>query len=101
MATTERRWNWAMGPRLATVTGTVASPPPPRRLLAVASALIPFSRRAEPHAGPSHPAQFGLSADAVSNARCTADWRRPDGYWACRRGAGHKGQHRMQGVWKP
>lgn len=28
--------------------------------------------------------------------RCGADWRRPDGYWACVRRAGHRGRHRMR-----
>lgn len=29
--------------------------------------------------------------------RCRADWRRPDGYWACVRRVGHRGRHRMRG----
>lgn len=28
--------------------------------------------------------------------RCSADWRRPDGYWACVRQTGHRGRHRMR-----
>jgi hypothetical protein len=29
------------------------------------------------------------------DASCTADWRRPEGYWQCARDAGHRGRHRM------
>lgn len=32
----------------------------------------------------------------ASSARCSADWRRPDGYWRCDREAGHTGRHRLQ-----
>jgi hypothetical protein len=34
-------------------------------------------------------------ADGHSD-RCSADWRRADGYWACVRRAGHRGRHRMR-----
>lgn len=38
-----------------------------------------------------------LGASALADAdRCTADWRRPDGYWRCARPLGHGGRHRMR-----
>jgi hypothetical protein len=30
------------------------------------------------------------------NARCSADWRRPDEQWQCVRPAGHRGRHWMR-----
>jgi hypothetical protein len=27
---------------------------------------------------------------------CTADWRRPDGYWRCDRELGHTGRHHLR-----
>lgn len=35
-------------------------------------------------------------APAGHSDRCPADWRRPDGRWACVRRAGHRGRHRMR-----
>jgi hypothetical protein len=41
------------------------------------------------------PAVHHADAEGQSD-RCRADWRRPDGYWACSRRAGHRGRHRMR-----
>lgn len=42
-------------------------------------------------------AQLEEAAEAESHSeRCRADWRRPGGYWACVRRAGHRGRHRMR-----
>jgi hypothetical protein len=99
MATRERRWNWGTGPRLAAATGTIVSLRPRSRLLA--ATLLRFSRQPALCVGPARWTQLAPPANALSSSHCTADWRRPDGYWACRRPAGHKGQHRMQGGLRP
>lgn len=38
---------------------------------------------------------------AAAGTLCTADWRRPDGYWACARHRGHRGRHWMRAAERP
>jgi len=61
-------------------------------------AVLPLEATA--FAGPDdEPAALFLRA--VELRHCPADWRRPDGYWACIRRAGHHGRHRMRSVPRP
>ncbi|MHB1583395.1 MAG: hypothetical protein ACYCU7_17260 [Acidimicrobiales bacterium] len=51
--------------------------------------------------GGPEPEPAGIFLRAVEFHHCVADWRRPDGYWACTRHAGHRGRHRMRSASRP
>lgn len=100
MKTAQRKWNVVAMPQLTTTTGAVASLGVVGRLLAaaVATANRP-SRPVELHRTATWPAASEAEPHLCApGARCSADWRRPQGYWACSRPAGHTGHHRMRGV---
>jgi hypothetical protein len=58
------------------------------------------SLEATAFAGPDEE-QAVLFLRAVERRRCPADWRRPDGYWACVRRPGHHGRHAMRAALRP
>ncbi len=63
-------------------------------------AVSPLEDTAGSHPGPDdEPAAVFLRAVVPSG--CRADWRRPDGYWACTRRAGHRGRHHMRSASRP
>lgn len=88
MATVRRGWNVGAEAvaRFATATGTLIGSGAVGRFLAVATAFTRPVRRSPLQVRPA----------TVSTVGCPADWRRPGGYWACSRPAGHSGQHRMR-----
>lgn len=98
MATVRRAWHTMTTAQLVTTTGAVVSLGIWGRFMTAATATIARPTRSS---GARRPASRSSmlstgSAGTVHVDRCTADWRRPGSYWACRRPAGHAGQHRMQ-----
>lgn len=63
-------------------------------------AVSPHEDMTGPDSGPD-PELATIFLRAVDPHHCPADWRRPDGYWACTRHPGHRGRHRMRSASRP